>query len=535
MPLLNHSSSPEAPSRRALSASALGLGLSLALSVSASLVWSQDRPDLRVAVNALGNSLESAEAQGNVDVRVTYSMFDTLIRRDFLADGSGTTAILVPSLAESWRQIDDVTWEFKLREGVKFHNGDELVSDDVVFSFMPGRIVGYRPILPGARSRIGPIKFAYPVDKYTVRIVTEVPDPAFLQRMASYSTWIVNAKDYMLRGKDAFARNPVGTGPYMLDEWVDGEFIRLKAHDEYFGGRPTADTVTFSVVPEVSGRIAGIVSGEFDIAVNIPPDQIPTLERYDDVETKSIVLDNTHVLWFYADEPHMQDKRIRQALSLAIDRDLLRKALWDDRNYTPNGHQLPSYPLYLADYPAFEYNPEKARALLAEAGYDGTPIVYRLPGGYYLNSTEAAQAMEQMWEAAGFNIQLEVVENWTLTLADGVNIRPHSNTHSIPDPLGSFINQWGKRGGGQNNRDFPDRVWVPGERFTELEAVVAGSLDVEARAEAFREMLDIWVDEVPGTLLYNPLETYAVRSDVQWQPYSLYYMDFRPTNLQFAE
>ena len=510
----------------------LVFGAALAIA-GASGAQADDRPDITVAVNDITSSLESAEELGNVAVRITYSMFDSLIRRDFLADGSGRAAKLVPGLAESWKQIDATTWEFKLRKGVKFHNGDELTSQDVAFTFTPGRVLGENGVIQQAKRFLNAISYVDPIDRYTVRIHTKEPDPVFEQRMAGYASWIVNAREYLLKGKDEFARHPVGTGPYKIAEFVDGEYIKLVAHDDYFGGKPTAKSITFQVVPEVSARIAGLVSGEYDIAVNIPPDQVSTIQRYDDLKVARTVLDNTHMLVYYMDAPFMKDKKVRQALSLAIDRAKLRKALWNDENFTPNGHQLPSYDIYLKDFPGFEYNPEKARKLLKESSYKGEQVTYRLPLNYYVNSLEAAQAMQQMWQDVGFNVKLEPVENWTQVRAKGTNIRPWSNTHRMPDPMGSFVPQWGEYSDIQNNPDDPARSWVPPEEFNEQQHILATSIDPQVRKDAYRRALEIWMDEAPGTMLYNPLETYAFKADIEWKPYSLYYMDFRPYNLKF--
>lgn len=504
-----------------------------ALGLLAPPTHAEDRPDLVVAVNTLPGSLESIEEQGNVAVRITYTLFDSLIRRDFLADGSGTSAKLVPGLAESWTRVDDRTLDFKLREGVRFHNGDELTSDDVAFSLVPGRGRGQNPLFGEAKTYMDSISHVIPLDRYNVRIVSKEPDILMEQRIAGYSFWIVNAREYLTRGAADYARKPVGTGPYKVAEWVDGEYLKLVAHDDYFGGRPTAASITYKVVPEVSARIAGLVSGEYDIAVNIPPDQVATIQSYPDLKVERIVLDNSHVLRFFPYGP-LADKRVRQALSLSIDRDLLRKALWEDKNYTPNGHQLPSYEIWVEDFPGFEYNPDKARALLAEAGYNGEEIVYRLPLNYYLLSLEAAQAMQQMWKEVGLNVALEPVENFDQAERAGVHILPWSNTHRFPDPLGSFVPQWGASSAIQKNKKFPERSWRAPQRFNELQQVLLTSMDNAERKQAYREALEIWMDEMPGTILYNPLETYAMRKEINWKPYGLYYMDFRPYNLSFA-
>ncbi|MEX2644128.1 MAG: ABC transporter substrate-binding protein [Acetobacterales bacterium] len=517
---------------RTLALGALGGAAMMAAAVSAPVpAAADDRPNLVVAVNALARSLESGDQTGNVDVRITYNLFDSLIRRDFLADGKGEAAKLAPGLAESWKRLGPKTVELKLREGVKFHNGDELTAEDVAFSFSRNRL--YAPNSIANRGELwGHLDRVEVVDKYTVRFHTKETDALLEQRLAGYASWIVNARQYLLKGKEHFARNPVGTGPYKFAEWRDGEYIRLVAHDDYHGGKPTAASITFREVPESAARIAGLVSGEFDIIVNVAPDQIPTIDSYTDIETRSVVLSNSHVLVFNTNMPHLKDKRIRQAMALSIDRDLLRKTLWEDKNYTPNGHQLPSYDIYVADFPKFEYAPDKARQLLKEAGYKGEEIVYTIIPDYYLNSMQAAQAIQQMWKDVGINMKLNTVENWKQVRTEGWQVYPWSNTHRLPDPIGALVPLWGPRSGMQKSKVLN---WQAPARFNALHHIIETSADMTERQKASREALEIWNDEVPGTILYNPLETYAVKKSIAWKPYALYYMDFRPYNLVFRQ
>ncbi|GAB4392140.1 MAG: ABC transporter substrate-binding protein [Kiloniellaceae bacterium] len=510
---------------KGLVAAAVALGLAAGSSAAAA----DNRPDLVVAVNKLARSLESAEQMGNVDVRITYNIFDSLIRRDFRADGKGASSDLVPSLAESWTRIDDRTLELKLREGVKFHNGETLTAEDVAFSFSRSRLWGPQSIVPQARRYWSHLDRVEVVDPMTVRVIAKEPDVMLEHRLAGYASWIVNVKQYLTVGKDAFARNPVGTGPYKLDEWKDGDYIRLVAHEDYFAGTPSAKSITFKVVPEVSARIAGLVSGEYDIIVNVPPDQIGTLASYEGVEPRSIVLDNSHMLVYNTNNPAM-DRPLRQAMNMAIDRTLLRKALWLDKNYTANGHQLPSYIMYDEGRPGFAYDVEKAKELVKQSKYNGEELTYRLIPQYYLNGLHAAQAIQQMWKEIGVNVKLEPVENFNQVRAEGWDIYPWSNTHRLPDPVGSFVPQWGPHSGIQNNKLIS---WKAPEAYNKLNAVIEGSADWEARKAAYGQALDLWESEAPGTMLYNPLETYGVKTSVDWMPYALYYMDFRPDNLAF--
>jgi peptide/nickel transport system substrate-binding protein len=173
-----------------------GLFAGIALgALGASTAQAADRPDIVVAVADNPPTLEPAKEMSNVGTRITYSLFDTLIRRDFLSGEGGGGAKLVPSLATSWERIDDTTLEVKLREGVTFHNGAAFNADDVVFTFSPERLIGEDSPLPQGRAYFGVLDRVEKLDDYTVRFVTKAPDPLFEQRLASWASWIVDKDD----------------------------------------------------------------------------------------------------------------------------------------------------------------------------------------------------------------------------------------------------------------------------------------------------------------------------------------------------
>lgn len=507
-----------------LSAGLIALG-----SVSAMPAFAADRPDLVIAVADNPPTLEPAKELSNVGTRITYSVFDTLIRRDFLSGEGGSGSKLVPSLATSWKRIDDKTLEVSLRQGVKFQNGADFNADDVVFTFSPERLTGKESPLPQGRAYFGVLDHVEKVDDHTVRFVTKAPDPLLEQRLASWASWIVDKDDWLAKAKDkGYAQFPVGTGPYMLDEYRADQYIRLKAFDGYWGGAPTASTVTFKKVQEPAARIAGLVSGEFDIVTNVAPDQIAQIDSYGDVETRSVVLANSHVLVYNTHNPVLEDKRVRQAMNLAIDRKLLVDALWDGKAVVPNGHQYPEYgDMYQADRPNFAYDPEKAKKLLAEAGYKGETIVYSTEPNYYLNALPAAQAILEMWKAVGINATLNVVEDVDTIPNDQLMVRNWSNSTRYPDPVGGLWNTWGPFNSAQKTW----QSWSP-TTFNEVGGKLETTLDHDTRYKLAVQLMDIWEDEAPGTILYQPLETYGARKSLKWQPYTFYYMDLRPYNLK---
>lgn len=208
--------------------------------------------------------------------------------------------------------------------------------------------------------------------------------------------------------------NPVGTGPFKFDEFTSGESLRVVSNDDYFMGPPAVASVTFVEVPEVSTRIAGLVSGEFDIAADLTPDQMPVLARYDDITVTSVSRENSHVVVFNAAHPMLQDRRIRQALRLGIDRQELVDSIWQGTTTFAQGPQTPSFnEMFDADIPAFAYDPERAKALLAEAGYDGETITLRYIPFHYTLGNDVVQLLQEMWSDIGVTIALEPMESWS--------------------------------------------------------------------------------------------------------------------------
>jgi peptide/nickel transport system substrate-binding protein len=487
------------------------------------------RPSLTVAVAELPTGLEPASELSNVGTRITYTVYDTLIRRDFLGSPDGGGSRLRPHLAEAWERGGPDQLTLRLRRGVKFHNGDELTAEDVAFTFAEGRMWGTRPQIPQALPYFGILAGVDVLDTYTVRIRTRVPDVMLEQRLASWCAWIVNKRTYAQLGPTGYARNPVGTGPYKFRRMQSDDRIELEAFDDYWMGRPTARAATFRAIPEVASRTAGLAAGEFDIITNVPPDQIGTLERMPNVEARSVVLANCHCLIFNQKDPVLADKRVRQALSLAIDRQLLVESLWLGRAVVPASHNYPEYGDMFIPGRRLAHDPARARALLREAGYAGQPIVYRTQPNYYTNALPAAQILIEMWKAVGINASLQIVENSAQMRTAGQQITNWSNSTRLPDPLGALWIAWGPGGEVQNRRE-----WSTAQAFNETGRALEAETNPARRRALFARMLDIWEDECPGTILYQPLETYGVRKSVRWRPYTFYFMDLRPDNLAFG-
>jgi peptide/nickel transport system substrate-binding protein len=174
------------------------------------------------------------------------------------------------------------------------------------------------------------------------------------------------------------------------------------------------------------------------------------------------------------------------------------------------------------------YDPARARALLKAAGYAGQPIVYRTMPNYYTNALDAAQIIVEQWKEVGINAQLQVVESFAQMRAAGQQVGNNSNSTRLPDPLGALWVSWG-----------PDSAFQREGNYTEVETFNAAGRALEQetdpakRKALFETMLNAWEEASPGTVLYQPLEIYGVRKSVKWQPYTFYFMDLRPDNLEF--
>jgi peptide/nickel transport system substrate-binding protein len=367
------------------------------------------------------------------------------------------------------------------------------------------------------------------LDARTVAFRTRAPDVLLEHRLASWAAQIVNRRAYEALGAERHALAPIGTGPYRVRRLAIGERLELDAFDDYWMGRPTARAVIFQSVPELASRTAGLASGEFDIITNVPPDQLGEIQRFRDAAPRSVVLANSHLLTFDARGAAMADKRMRQALALAIDRPLLVETLWLGRAVVPPSHNYREYGDMFLPGRDLRHDPEAARRLLKDAGYRGERVTYRTMPNYYTNALRAAQIVVEMWKAVGVNADLQVVENFSQMQARGQQVGNTSNSTRFPDPLGALWPSWGPDSGAQRRQE-----WTTVAAFNAAGRALEIETDPARRRALFAGMLDAWEDECPATVLYQPLESYGVRNHVRWRPCTFYFMDLRPDNLAFA-
>lgn len=503
----------------------------LALLAAGALALGQENGDrvLRVGVNGLPQGLDPAAniSIGQHGFRTLHSVFDPLIARDFENNA------IVPGLAESWEWISDTELELNLRPGVTFHNGEALTAADVVFTFE--RILDPASPYVTARGYFGSVAAVEASDEATVLITTSVPDPVLEHYLTLQPAYIIPAAYFQEVGADAFNQLPIGTGPYRVVELVADSRLVLERFGSYWGGPAPAAGIVFQSIPEVSARITALVNGEVDIVTAIPPDQVEVLDRFEGVEAVGAVLSNIHLLRYNTANPVLGDVRLRQALNLAIDRQLLSDALWGGGAVVPLSHQFWEYgDMYMEDWPLPAYDPERAAELVAESGYAGEPVYFNAHPTYYVNGLQAAEAIVEMWRAVGVNAEVRVAGDpaglFGLASDDPfAMINSWSNSMRFADPAGGLWTLWGGEASGPQGSGY----WTPEGPFNELGRQALATRDAAERYRIYGELLAIWEQEAPGTVLYRPLESYGVRSGISWAPYTDFHMEFRAGHLSF--
>ncbi|HNU00232.1 MAG TPA: ABC transporter substrate-binding protein [Acidobacteriota bacterium] len=310
---------------------------------------------------------------------------------------------VVPLLAASWENPDLLTWQFRLRRGVVFHDGSPLTADDVVFSILRARDD------PNSvrHSNCAVIAAVTRIDDYTVRLTTTRPDPVLLHRLRT--VFIVPKRTYERLGEVAFTRNPVGTGPYRLVNEIPGDELRLAAHDAYWGGRPefaAARFIRFQSADDVESLLR---DGAADMAADIPPAAAAALSARP-VAGMEIIRHRGLLIRYLGMDTRVQpfqDVRVRRAMALAVDRPALVLKLRDGYGTPANQYVSQSVFGFNPELPELAYDPDGARRLLAEAGHpDGVALTLLLPR----ERRDVGEELRRQMAPAGFRIQLNALE-----------------------------------------------------------------------------------------------------------------------------
>ncbi len=494
------------------------------------IAQSDSRPTITIAVQKIANTgtLDPLREQSsNASERWVGSILETLIGRNQQGHLER-----VPALATSWRRIDEATVELALRPGVTMHDGREMTAEDVAFSFGPEKMFGDKlpPDIPAVARRPWPALSGVEIaSRYTVRFVNKKPDVTMEGRLSAGGSEIFSRDAWLAAGSwQANARKPMGTGPYRVEKFEPDASLLLVAHDAYWGGRPPVRALRFVEVEETASRIAGLQSGEYQFACDIPPDQITEIERGGKFEVVGGQVLNHRIVVFDKHHPALADPRLRLAMAHAVDGQAIVDALWAGRTRVPPGLQWEFYgPMFVDGWAVPKFDPDAARSLLKEAGYKGDEIPYRVRKDYYTAEVATAQILAEMWQSVGLNIRIGVKENWSQVLdkAGPRGMRNWSNSAVFDDPVSSIVNQHGPDGAQQTNGE-----WTNAE-MNALSVTMESSTDIPARKKMFARMLEICEREDPAYIVLHQNAVFtAKRKDIPWRQPPSFFLDFSARN-----
>ncbi|SMY09447.1 ABC transporter substrate-binding protein [Flavimaricola marinus] len=479
----------------------------------------QEIDTLRIAVDALWANMAPINGLSTSARRIYNNFYESFTEVDYIADPDGS--VIVPKLATSYERNGKV-WTFKMREGVMFHNGVEMTAEDAAFTLSAERYRNEDAFEPrGAIYSEGFVRVEA-VDRYTLEIETASEDP-YVPAKLSGSVGLIVPKDYYLEvGVDEFGLNPIGTGPYKVTTFRSSEILVMERFDDYWGEAAPVQTVEWRIVPEYAGRMAGVVSGEYDMMVGIPPDQIAQIASYDNVNVQNVAVSGYTAFGFNTrpdpeDNP-LVDERLRYAMIQAVDMNAIVESLFGDLTFHPDvPFNFPEYGPYYDPNAVnpLPYDPEAARALVAQTDYDGQPLLWHITRGYYPNYELAAEIMVEMWREVGINVEMQVLDNFSLVYQRPYHLINFSNGSSfIPgDPYQPLWLDWNP---GSTRASADWKVWDPTEEYIRLGEEFVNSVDFDERNEAYKALSAEWQRVTPGFYLWKLFATYATRADIEW-------------------
>ena len=459
----------------------------------------QVRDTIVVAQGSDAKTLDPHFTNDQPSSRVAVQIYSQLVEVD-------ENMHIVPGLATSWEHLDDLTTLFYLREGVRFHNGEELKASDVKFSL--DRMINS----PTVAHIINAVDRVEVVDDYSVKIITKEPFGPLLYHLTHAAASIVNEKAVVEAGQN-YGQHPVGTGPYQFVDWTVGDRVTMKAFDDYFGGKQAIENLVFRNIVEGTNRAIALETGEADIVYDIEPIDKQTILDKDDlvlVEEESL---QTAYFGFNMRKAPFDRKEVRQAIAYAINAQDMIDAVEMGAGRPANSPIGPKVFGYNPEAKLYEQDYEKARELLARAGY---PEGFR--STIWTNDNpirvQLAQVIQAQLRQIGIEIAIEVVE-WGAFL-DGTSRGDHEMfilgwvtvTGDADYGLYALFNS--ATHGSAGNRSF-----IENPRIDELLNNARQSTDPEERMALYGELQAIIQEEVPHVSLYTQFQNVGMKSHLQ--------------------
>lgn len=462
--------------------------------------------DAKTLTIANATDIESFDIHNNnntLSEAVLVNVFDYLFKND--AEGKK-----VPVLATSWKQLNDTTWRFKLRNDVKFHNGDPFTAADVKFTLE--RVAKDSSLKQNSYyKQIAAVKV---VDDYTVDIVTNGSDPLLLNRLCRMGSGMLPAKYIKEHGMDAFLKAPVGTGPYKFSRWQKDDQLELVKNEHYFGETPKWNKVVFRVIPEASTRVSELLTGGVDIVASVPATDVARIQSTAGLSVvKAPTRRVVQLILRQTKGTATANPQVREAIDLAIDKKAIVDSIAGGAGILTRTSVTPG--VFGSDpslYKQSLYDPERAKQLLKEAGYsNGGPELSMSVSSQY---KEYAEVVASMLNNAGFKINLDVLESSAfgekMAAKKFGEIFMLGIGNSLNDASNNYTRYLADEAKGETDYNNPE--------VEKLLRAAAQNMNVKEREKQYQQVQQIFTKDRPAVYLYQMEGVYGVGSKVNYKP-----------------
>jgi ABC-type transport system substrate-binding protein len=464
----------------------------------------------KTLVIASGTDIENTNIH-LVTASPSYSVLEHVYESLFSMSEEG---VLEPLLAESITSTGDTTYEVKLRQGISFTDGTPFNADAVVANLE--WVLNPDNGAPFA-FLISQVESITAVDDYTVELVTSAPFAPLPAHLAHGALAMISPAA-LEQGVDFMAENAIGTGPYMLESWERGEAVTLVRNPDYWGDAPAIDTVVFKVVTEDGARIIEIEAGTIDVAVRVPPVEIPRLQANPDIDVVITPGLRTIYIFFNVDAEPFDDVRVRQAVNYAVDVQAIVTSLFNDAALVSTAPFAPPIFGYSAQTP-YSRDVERAKELLEEAGVaPGTVVEMYHPTGRYIQDALVADAVRSQLAEVGLVVELKTLE-WTQyvpevrkTKEDGNSVQFAMLGWGVPTVDADYA-LFSLFHTSQHPPGFNGAFYSNPEVDALLEEG-RSTLDPAARQAAYASAIAIIWEEAPWLFLYSEIQVTAIRNNV---------------------
>ena len=461
---------------------------------------------LTIAQGVDAESLDPYVTTSGASKGMLWTMYDRLVFHDL-------DLALKPGLATSWKALDDATWELKLRPGITFHNGEPFDANAVKFSF--ARYVD-PSIKNGYATLLKPVTEVQVIDPMTVHVKTSEP---FAELIETLSAYVEMLPPKAAADPNAVASKPIGTGPYKFVSWTPNDRFVIQAAGPHWNVSPRMQQVVFRPIPDSTARINELKSGGVDIITNVPPLELGTLQGAAGISLARATNSGSIILIpSFMNTDVFKKKEVRQALQYAIDKDQLIKVVLRGEA-VPMSSPFPKGVAggYVDGLPQYGYDPDKAKALLAQAGYpDGFSFNFKAPDGRYLQDKAVAEAITGQLAKVGIKAELETVE-WS-TYVQGIVGRKYELF---------LLSQGGLQVGPAVQTNWSSRIkGIAWQGYTNptvdgLIDTAAKQVDGQRRVGTYEQLMRTAWDDSPWIFLYHQQDIYGVGNRVK---------NFRPTS-----